>query len=616
MTDSNKDSLKTKSIKSSAIERERLDNFSDREDLEVDLKNKQDSKGGLFKFNIDDDDNKDKSSDIDDSENKDFVKEHKPLNKKMTGNSKKSFLSDENQDSDKSSKQKSSSKSHTSSSEDDSENKDKFEDDDSDQEQLPEFKSAEEVEEFFKELRARFKQKEREGQLDQESLWEDPEFVGDTQLFFRDGEMPKRFDGYEIQFERPNNSSDQGDPQKIEFFSTDVSNNINYQFKVKKGMLTDKFFVGCILMLFKSREEFFNNLVIDLENVNENIKFGFCGFQFFISGEWKYIVIDTNIPWHQTEEMALSSATSVKSSFWLTLICKAYAKVYRSFDVLNDLNVSPKNVLVDLTGGTSKKIILFDPEKDKGNDKPEILEKVEITDKVEKLDEFTKKMIFEDLKRQVHQGYLVGCMKWAPLEEDDPDETQSDNGEDEDILENSMYVFLDVQEVDGLKMIYLNNSWGKGKWSGLYNPEDENWETNKGLKEKLGYENQNDGTFWMLYEQWLQHFDTVYSCRIYPPNWYQFCIPGGWMGLTSGGAPLNYLDDQSKENQKEVPKQNNSVTRKDQRNQSVVNINGIQNKNILGTGTENAQCFLCVLYVIIYITYLKVTIDIEWPYKL
>ena len=29
----------------------------------------------------------------------------------------------------------------------------------------------------------------------------------------------------------------------------------------------------------------------------------------------------------------------------------------------------------------------------------------------------------------------------------------------------------------------------------------------------------------------------MYSCRIFPQNWSQFCIPGQWEGVSSGGAP-------------------------------------------------------------------------------
>ena len=40
-----------------------------------------------------------------------------------------------------------------------------------------------------------------------------------------------------------------------------------------------------------------------------------------------------------------------------------------------------------------------------------------------------------------------------------------------------------------------------------FGTEDETWETNKGLKEKLGYEVLPDGTFWMRFEDFLINFN-------------------------------------------------------------------------------------------------------------
>ena len=516
------------SEKKSKLAKENEDNFSENEpdkleDLQDDKSNNSSIKNNknIFPFGEGEDEKNHSSDEEYEDEKQDIIPISDLKNKKE-----KSFDSNnESSNSDKS-KSKSDKKSESKNSNDDSEEKDKVDLDGNDSQshqKLPEFTRIEQVEEFFRDLRAKFKLKEKDGVLEQDSLWEDPEFVGDSSLFHRNNEMPKKYEGIEIQFERPNSSGDQGDNQKLEFFSTDSSNNIIYQFKIKKGMLTDRYFVGCILMLFKAKEEFFSNLVIDYENASENIKYGFCGFQFFINGEWKYVVIDTSIPWHQNEDMALSSANSVKPSFWLTLICKAYAKVFKSYDVLNDVNVSIKNVLVDLTGGISKKITINNGSD--GNEKSD--------------NEGEKRGLYEELKRIIHQGYLVGCMKYEEQEEDEMDDSQSEAQEEDDMLTNHMYVILDVQDCDGHKLLYLNNSWGKGKFTGSFGPEDEAWETNKGMKEKLGYENQTDGTFWIPLNEWYNHFNTVYYCRIFPSTWSQFCIPGSWMGLLSGGAPMD-----------------------------------------------------------------------------
>ena len=146
-----------------------------------------------------------------------------------------------------------------------------------------------------------------------------------------------------------------------------------------------------MLLLFQKKNEYFSNLVVDYEHLDENLKAGFCGFTFFINGEWKNITVDTRLPQANQDDCILSQATSSKHSFWLQLLSKAYAKVYKSY--YNLRKVSIKNTLVDLTGGVSKQIII----------NPKIN------------DDEVKKM-YEEIKRNLAQSNLIGCMKYEKQE--------------------------------------------------------------------------------------------------------------------------------------------------------------------------------------------------------
>jgi hypothetical protein len=117
------------------------------------------------------------------------------------------------------------------------------------------------------------------------------------------------------------------------------------------------------------------------------------------------------------------------------------------------------------------------------------------------------------------------------------DDSRSED-EDEDIITNSIYVIIDVQEADGYKLVYLINYWNRGKWNKQFGQEDETWETNKALKAKLEYEAVLDLTFWMTFDDWMSHFNTLYYCRIFPPSWSQYCLNGEWVDISSGGAPF------------------------------------------------------------------------------
>lgn len=369
----------------------------------------------------------------------------------------------------------------------------------------------ENIEEFYKTLR------ENHGPNNQ---WEDPDFGADRNFFSKPGDVGDNIikEDLTITFDRISIDDD-----KVDFFCYEnSSHNINYEFKIKRGIIHDRFFLGAFLMLFRRREEYFQNLILDYEHIKENINAGFCGFLFFINGEWKSITVDTRIPKHQDDEITLSN-TETQNAYWMCLFEKAYAKAFRTYDVLNGMLVN--DYLVDLTGGWAK-MTSFVNNKDSG------------------MDESKKKALFEEIVRSLNQKYLIGCMKYdeSKLDEDFDSDKSDDGTEDEAIAPNCMHNILDAQEDGGVRLIYLVNYWPKGKWTGSYSVEDETWEANKALAERLNYQvSQSDGTFWMSFDDWISHFNRVYYCRIFPESWSQFCIEGKWTSVSSGGAPPKSL---------------------------------------------------------------------------
>ena len=281
--------------------------------------------------------------------------------------------------------------------------------------------------------------------------------------------------------------------------------------------MKDRYFLGAFLMLFRRREEFFTDLILDPQHLEENINAGFIGFTFFINGEWKNVTIDTTVPRHG-DEISLSNIETA-NAYWMCLFEKAYAKIFKTYTVLEMKGIG--DFLVDFTGGWSK-MTEFSNNKDMG------------------LDENRKKSLFEEIQRALEIKSLVGCMKYdKSKEKEDLEEDKSEEGvEDEAIVPNCMYNILDAREDNGIKLIYLVNYWPKGKWTSSYSVEDETWEANKALAERLNYQvSQSDGTFWMSFDDWLTYFNRIYYCRIFPETWSQMVIPGKWTSVSSGGAP-------------------------------------------------------------------------------
>ena len=320
--------------------------------------------------------------------------------------------------------------------------------------------------------------------------YEDPDFPCNTNIFCDEYENPNG--DYEIDFERPDLTE-----ENIEFFAvephTNNEYNIEHEFKLRRGLLNDKFFIGAMIMLFRQHEEFFTDLVVDFEHVNENLMAGFCGFQFFINGEWQTVTVDTKLPCHQKGEYSLTQSKNKKGPFWVSLFEKAYAKLFGTYRVLN--NTLLKDFLVDFTGGWSKMIKV---------PKPSVIE------------EKTKKFFFDEITRCMSQNYLIGCMKLDDskiIEELNESLSEKDDAEEEQITTNSIYTILNIEEYDNIKLIYL-------------------------LKEKLNYTvSTTDGTFWMSFDEFITTFNTIYYCRIFPESWANYTIAGKWVGEQSGGAP-------------------------------------------------------------------------------
>ena len=372
---------------------------------------------------------------------------------------------------------------------------------------IPERLPNEDILNYYKKLRDHYAETKEE--------YEDNDFPCDQSIFCDEYENPNG--DFDIEFERPDIPED-----NIEFFAIEPHNtneyNIEHEFKLRRGILNDKFFVGALLMLFQKSEEFFTNLVLDYEHVNDNLKAGFCGFQFFINGEWKEVTVDTKFPCHQKGEYSLTHSLNLKGPFWVSLFEKAYAKLFNSYRVLN--NTLLKDFLVDFTGGWSKMIRIPKP--------------ANIEDK-------TKKFYFDEITRCISQKYLIGVMKYEDsklCEELNESLSDKDDAEEEQIISNCIYTVLDIQEYENIKLIFLCNHWDKGKFSHSYGPDDEIWESNKKLKEKLKYTvSTTDGTFWMSFDEFITSFNTIYYCRIFPESWSNYNIAGKWENESSGGSP-------------------------------------------------------------------------------
>ncbi|XP_064015484.1 calpain-6 isoform X3 [Pogoniulus pusillus] len=86
-----------------------------------------------------------------------------------------------------------------------------------------------------------------------------------------------------------------------------------------------------------------------------------------------------------------------------------------------------------------------------------------------------------------------------------------------------------------LFMIRLRNPWGKREWNGAWSDNSEEWKkVSNSERKSLGLTLENDGEFWMTFEDWCKNFTDVDICRIVNTSY--FSIHKTWEKKMMCGA--------------------------------------------------------------------------------
>ena len=300
-----------------------------------------------------------------------------------------------------------------------------------------------------------------------------------------------------VEWMRPEEALKSGNEDEIKMISQGLRPG-----DVKQGTLGDCWLLGAFLVL-ATHPELLQNLI-----VKDGIKFGFAVFQFFKNGEWKQVLVDTRLPYTRENKVPLYGHCADPTEVWVPLMEKAYAKLHGCYENLN--GGSLVEALVDLTGGVSEKIFLQTEEAK---------------------DAMENGQLWKELRKYFQAGYLLGCSN-SKIDEAGVQEEGAGN---QGIQFNHAYGIMDIRVALGIQLIRIRNPWGYGEWTGRFADEDEAWDDAKGLKEELKYQFEDDGTWWMRYDDWYNNYNRVYVCKVFPPNWQQYSIIRQWEGNTAGG---------------------------------------------------------------------------------
>jgi hypothetical protein len=75
------------------------------------------------------------------------------------------------------------------------------------------------------------------------------------------------------------------------------------------------------------------------------------------------------------------------------------------------------------------------------------------------------------------------------------------------------YTVITACEAYGNKLLNIRNPWGSFEWDGDWSDSSPLW--NRQMREAINpILDETDGTFWMSYEDFLEHFRSINVCKV------------------------------------------------------------------------------------------------------
>ncbi|XP_013401269.1 calpain-5 isoform X3 [Lingula anatina] len=260
---------------------------------------------------------------------------------------------------------------------------------------------------------------------------------------------------------------------------------------------------------------------------------GIFHFQFWRYGEWIDVVIDDFLP-TIGGQLCFVHSTS-KNEFWSALLEKAYAKLFGCYEALD--GGSLEEALTDFTGGIAEDINIKE-----GQYATDTVKQMELWD-----------MAYKEIQRRSLMAAAI------PAQSADEMEAKTDTG----LVKGHAYGITAVKKVplegtglfnffkkDKIKMVRLRNPWGGVEWTGAFSDGSPEWEKiGKGDREKLGLTFEDDGEFWMTFDDFCTYFTNMAICRVVNTSffslhkaWWEAKFHGAWKNPMRAGGCLNNKD--------------------------------------------------------------------------
>ncbi|XP_078693465.1 calpain-5-like isoform X2 [Branchiostoma floridae x Branchiostoma belcheri] len=320
-------------------------------------------------------------------------------------------------------------------------------------------------------------------------LFTDPEFPPTEESLWYDQAIPAR-----IEWKRPRELCD--NPR---LFVEGVSAH-----DLNQGQLGNCWFVAAVASLTLEKE-LWKEVIPEYKEQEwdpehpENYQ-GIFRFRFWRFGTWTEVVVDDLLP--TVNGQLVYNRSKDQNELWSSLLEKAYAKLAGCYEALQGGNTL--DALVDFTGGVAEPISL-----DKGGYRE---------------DEEKKEKLFKVMHKAAERGSLLTCSIRVTSRAEM--EASTEMG----LVKGHAYSVTAVKKVkvgesgmlsgllgnqEKIYMIRMRNPWGQKEWRGPWSDDSPEWQqVSSSEKEKLGLVKEDDGEFWMSFDDWITHFSDAGICRL------------------------------------------------------------------------------------------------------
>ncbi|TEA34391.1 hypothetical protein DBR06_SOUSAS6410032 [Sousa chinensis] len=338
--------------------------------------------------------------------------------------------------------------------------------------------------------------------LEAGALFQDPSFPAlPSSLGFKElGPYSSKTRG--IEWKRPTEICD--DPQFITGGATRTD--------ICQGALGDCWLLAAIASLTLNEEVLARVVPLD-QSFQENYA-GIFHFQFWQYGEWVEVVVDDRLPTKDGELLFVHSVEG--SEFWSALLEKAYAKINGCYEALS--GGATTEGFEDFTGGIAE---WYELRKAPPN-------------------------LFRIIQKALQKGSLLGCSI------DITSAADSEAITFQKLVKGHAYSVTGAEEVESRgslqKLIRIRNPWGEVEWTGQWNDNCPNWTTIDPEERERLTRRQEDGEFWMSFNDFLRHYSRLEICNLTPDTltsdtykkWKLTKMDGNWRRGSTAGGCRNY----------------------------------------------------------------------------